>query len=786
MESGSSTRGADGWVARFGARLATLLRPSAALTLLAGALAVQTLPALPPRAVCMVLLVAALPLALAHGRTRWLGVALLGAAWTMLRADLALSRRLAPELEGADVVLVGAVHGLPRVGEDGTHFALAVERAERDGREFVLDGIVRLGWYDDAPALEPCARWRLHARLKRPRGMIDPGAFDFERYALEQGIVATGYVRADAVNHAVDAAAFCIDRLRARIGETISATLGDTSSAHLLRALAFGDQHAMDEHEWAVARATGIPHLIAISGLHIALFASFGVGLMRLLWKLAPRLTLRWPAPLLEAIASLACAVAYALIAGFGLPTRRALVMIAALLVANLARRARAPVQGLALAVIALLAWDPLCVLSAGFWLSFVGVAWLLFCLGGARERRRWWRELVVAQGVASIGLLPLGIWFFGQSSLVGPLANLVAVPAICLFILPLTVVAALLALLLPALGTPLLELAGAAMQALWWLLERMAAWPGALRYFPEPDAWALALALVGAFWLLLPRGVPARALGALLFLPLLWPARAALADGEFVVDLLDVGQGLAVIVRTREHALVYDTGARFPSGFDLGDAAVVPALHALGVTGLDRIVLSHGDNDHAGGAAAVLAAFPGSPVESGEPERVPIAASQCLAGEAWSWDGVDFRIVHPAPPLAERANDRCCVLEVLSGDSALVLPGDITAAVEPAVAAALEPAPSALVLQVPHHGSKTSSSAALLDGVHPTLALISAGYLNRFHHPHPDVVARYRAAGATLLDTAQSGFVEIRFTPEAPPRVVARGRVDRHPYWRE
>ncbi|MGH8091639.1 MAG: DNA internalization-related competence protein ComEC/Rec2, partial [Rudaea sp.] len=488
----------------------------------------------------------------------------------------------------------------------------------------------------------------------------------------------------------------------------------------------------------------------------------------------------------IEAVASLVFAVAYALIAGFGLPTRRALVMIAALLVANLARRARAPVHGLALAVVALLAWNPACVLSAGFWLSFVGVAWLMFCLGGTSERKRWWRELVTAQGVASLGLLPLGIWFFGQSSLVGPLANLVAVPWICFFVLPLTVVASLLMLILPALGTPLLQLAGWAMQWLWWLLEKMAAWPGALWYFPEPSTWALALAMLGALWLLLPRGVPARALGVFLFLPLLWPASAPLADGEFMAYMLDVGQGQAFVVRTREHVLIYDVGAKFPSGFDFGEATVVPALHALGIEHVDRMIVSHGDNDHAGGAAAVAAAWPGIAVESGEPDRLTIPATQCLAGESWNWNGVEFRIVHPREPLSSVDNDRCCVLAVRSGGSELVLPGDITKAVEPEVAAALDPIAAHLVLQIPHHGSKTSSSTDFIADLHPQLGLISAGYLNRFHHPNNAIVARYEAAGVNLLNSAQSGFVAIRFAPDAAPQVIEQGRRDRHPYWRE
>jgi competence protein ComEC len=279
---------------------------------------------------------------------------------------------------------------------------------------------------------------------------------------------------------------------------------------------------------------------------------------------------------------------------------------------------------------------------------------------------------------------------------------------------------------------------------------------------------------------------MPARGLGLVLLLPLLLPIRNELHTGEFEALMLDVGQGLAIIVRTRDHALVYDAGARFPSGFDLGDASVVPALHALGVAHLDRLIVSHGDNDHAGGAASVLAAFPQTPVESGEPERLAIVSTQCLGDESWQWDGVTFRIVHPHEPLATRANDRCCVLEVRSGDNRLVLTGDITSAIEGAVAAELSADGKPLVLQVPHHGSRTSSSDEFIAALHPLLALVSTGYRNHFNHPHPAVVARYAAAGSDFLNTSLSGFVDVRFGRDGPPRVVELGRPDRHPYWRE
>ena len=766
--------------------LPELLRPPIAAALLIGALIVQTFSVLPSRTVDVLIAIVGAVLCALMRRLRLAGIIAVGIAWTVFRADIALSERLPKALENEDLIVVGSVHDLPRTLDDGVHFEFVVDTSSRDGEAISFRGLVRLGWYDVDRDVHACERWRLHVHLKRPRGTINPGGFDAERYALERDIVATGSVRESDDNALLNTDTFCIDGLRERIGNTIVAALGEGTSADLLRALAFGDQHAMNEDEWSIARATGIPHLIAISGLHIALFASFGVGLMRLLWKIAPRLTLCWPAPLLEAIASLAFAIAYAFIAGFGLPTRRALIMIGALLIANLSRRARAPVYALALAVLVLLIADPLCVLSSGFWLSFVGVGWLMFCLHDSTTRRHGWKNLLRSQGVASIGLLPLGIWFFGQSSLIGPLANLIAVPVICFFVLPVGVFAALVAIVSPTVGYPALALVGHVLDALWFALEKFSQMSGALWYFPEPGFFALALAMLGAFCLLQPRGVPARLVGAFLLLPLLIPEETELRGGAFEAYVLDVGQGLAMIVRTEHHVLIYDAGPRYPSGFDLGDAAVVPALRALGIDHPDRMIISHGDSDHAGGAASVDAAFPRMTVESGEPERLKIPASQCLAGEQWDWDGVMFRIVSPVPPLDKVGNDRCCVLDIRSGENELVLTGDITAMVEDIVASALEPAASHVVLQAPHHGSKTSSSDAFLDALQPVLSIFSAGYLNRFHHPNPDIVARYAAHDIATLNTADSGFVHVRFDTNAAPVVVERGRLDRHPYWRE
>ncbi|MBD8899840.1 DNA internalization-related competence protein ComEC/Rec2 [Rhodanobacter sp. DHG33] len=761
---------------------ATLAAPA----LLLGVLLVQWLPVLPPRWLSMLTMLPVITAFWRWPRWRLPLCCCAGALWAMVWGAGAMDARLPRDLEGRDFVVTGRVVELPLLREDATRFVLYVDSATLDGKAAFLRGRVTVSWYNDAPPIAPCERWRLQLRLRRPRSLLGPGAPDGERMALQRRLVATGYVREDAANGRLGRAAWCVDGVREAVARGIAARVDDPHDAALLQAFSVGDTRGLDQDDWEVARANGIPHLISISGFHVGVVAMIGAWLPGALYLLWPGLALRLPRVQMQAASALLMAAMYSTLAGLGLPTVRTLLMIAVVALARCSRRGGSGAHSLALAMIAILAFDPLAVLAAGFWLSFTGVALLMLCLQ-SRERglRAFLRELTAGQLLMTVSLLPLTLWFFGEASLVGALSNLVAVPFVSFVVVPCALLGTVLLGLCPSWATPVLWLAAKLAHAQWWLLEHMATWPGAHWYLPEVQPWALLLATLGALWLFLPRGMPLRALGLLLFLPLLWPPLPQPAAGAFEAWVLDVGQGLSVLLRTRHHALLYDTGARYPSGYDLGEAAVLPAIRALGIARLDMLMVSHADNDHAGGADGVVAAFPQALRYAGEPGRMSVPMQACMAGQAWTWDGVRFRVLHPAANVGDRDNDRSCVLLVEGAGGALLLTGDISSKAEPAVADALGESPSPVLL-VPHHGSKASSGADFIDAVAPPLAVVSAGWRNRFGHPKPEVLARYAAAGVPVLNTADGGTIALDFPADGPTRVMAQWRLRAPRYWRE
>jgi competence protein ComEC len=752
---------------------------------LAGVVCAALAPSLPPVAIAWAFVVVGLA-ALARGRrgARLAGAFLLGLGWTCVAGQQRLEARLPPANAARDALVVGRVHGLPETDAHSVRFDFEVEReagAGIDAAPALAGRRLRLAWYRaaTAPPPEPGSRWRFAVRVRPPHGLANPGGFDSERHALVEGIDGVGYVRGDARRLEPGAG---IDATRDALSRAIAARVHG-ASPRFVQALALGDTRGLSDADWDVLRATGLTHLIAISGFHVGMVAGVGAGVALLLHMAWPALGRRVPRPQAAALAACLAATAYTALAGFALPTVRTLLMIGAVASARVLRRHATAPDAFALALLVVLAFDPLAVLAPGFWLSFVGVAWLLWCLPARADAGRV-RPFLASQAVALVGLLPLGIAFFGQASAPAPLTNLVAIPAISFGIVPVAL-AGTAALALPGpLADVLLTAAAWAMDALWSGAVAVADGPLGVMSLPEPGGATLVLAAIGAAWLLMPRGTPLRVLGLVLLLPLLWPRLPLPAHGEADVIVLDVGQGLAVLVRTRDHALLFDAGPANARGLDQGDATVVPALHALGVRRLDAIIASHGDNDHAGGLGAVRRAFPQARVFA--PEGWAGRGMQaCERGQRWRRDGVGFALLHPPPLMPYLRNDSSCVLRIEAAGAVALLPGDIGRHVETRLVREQAAALRADLLVAPHHGSLTSSSEPFVAAVAPRWVVFATGHGNRFALPRADVVARYAAAGAHPFTSGESGAVAFRLGRDGVvPR--ERRRQDRPRWWRE
>ena len=712
----------------------------------------------------------------------------IGFLWAAGHAHLRLGERLAPELEGRDLEVAGVVSSLPAATERGLRFEFELESTAPG-----LPRRVLLSWYRSplaeesaallAGAVHPGERWHFTVRLRRPHGHLNPHGFDYEAWLTERAIGATGYVRQRGARRLLgtrDNFADRIEQAREAVRDRFKRVLGETPSAGILAALAVGDQRAIANEDWRLFSRTGVTHLMSISGLHVTLVSGLCAWLVAALWRRFPRLVLRLPARKAGALAAIAAALAYTLLAGFAVPAQRTFYMVTVVALALWSGRIASPTRTLALALAVVTAFDPWAVLQPGFWLSFGAVALIFHVSAGwtGRESRplQWLR----VQWAITVGLAPAALFLFSQISLVGPLANALAIPLVSAVITPLALVAALL---------PADALLHAAEWLVQWLLEYLewcAQLPAATWQQHAPPLWATLLALAGVAWLLLPRGFPWRAGGVALMLPALALPAPAPAPGEAWVTALDVGQGLAVLVRTAHRALLYDAGPAFGAEADSGERIIAPFLRAAGIARLDALVLTHNDTDHTGGALTLLEGMEVERVFSSLPEGHPLLAlahapRRCLRGMAWEWEGVRFEMLHPAPGLAaRRRNDESCVLRVSAGGASVLLTGDIEKAAE--VELLRSSALRADVLLVPHHGSRTSSSAEFLAAVRPRIAVAAAGYRNRFGHPHEEVLGRYASAGIELLRTDRDGALTLRLGPESIAVEAERARRAR--YW--
>lgn len=738
-----------------------------ALPWLAGACVSLVLPAVPSAWVAVPVIIVAI-LGLSHVRLRFLCAFAAGFAWTAWHAQMALDDRLPSALAGQDFILEGYVASFPSKHVDRQRFDFVPTQAVAD-----VPRRIRLSWYEPGFDLSVGQRLEVYVRLKPPRGSLNPGGIDAERLYLAQGVGALGYLRKAPTLLAPSrlTAAEYVLGLRGRIDARFEAALGASQAVKLLSALTVGSRHRFGDDDWRTLRQTGTTHLVAISGLHVGLIAlALGAASKCLLLRLLPY-PLAERAQAVAILIALVGAACYAVLAGFGLPVRRALIMVAAGSCAWWLHLRWKPMAYFGIALWIVLVTEPMAPLSAGFWLSFGAVLVLMLSLTNVARRWRW----VAAQAAVGIGLAPLMLASFGEVWPTAPLVNLVAIPWFAAVVVP----GALLAALLP--GFPL-ESFGSVVEWTWRCLElgaELSAVP--LRSAPGPFAWLLAFLGLAAF--LAGSGFPSRWLGLLTLLPLTVTSPAKLEPGEFRLLMLDVGQGLAAIVRTRRHTLIFDAGPKFLGSGDAGERIVVPALLAKGWSP-SLLVVSHGDTDHVGGAMSLKRRFPDLPVLGGADVLIP-GAEPCISGRSWRWDRVLFTLLHPSAQKLPGRNDGSCVIRVDGPGGKLLLTGDIQRLAEARLVARRRADLSADVVTVPHHGSRTSSTRDFVEAVRPRLALVSAAHANRWGFPDSAVVGRWQAAGSRLFDTATRGGIEIEFTLSSTPTVVQVFRERPKRLWR-
>jgi competence protein ComEC len=712
----------------------------------------------------------------------WLGT---GFFWTLFWVYLFFPPAFPEDWETVDLGAEGWVASIPEVLQRGTRFRFQVETLRRGDILLPFAGALRLSWYNGSPALKVGDKWSLTVQLRRPRGLSNPGGFDYERWLLANGFAAQGYVRSRPEPRLLQRAdRYPLNRFRQQVAERFAQQLPGNPYVGILTALAVGEEHAISQTQWEILTRTGTGHLMSISGSHIGLVAGLAlVGISRI-WGWCPVFMRRWPAKKAAALGATLAAGGYTLLSGLAVPSQRAFIMIFVAMLALLGQRPVVPSRILALALLVVLVIEPPAPLTAGFWLSFGAVAAIMYAVVGRPAENRLFGQWLGLQLSISLALLPATLVFFQQIAVLSPLANLIAIPWSGLTVIPLTLLAALLGVVSSTAESGLLQFAALTLDWLWRFLAWVAGLPWAMVYYPAPPLWTLVFAVPGLLLMLAPAGAPCRWLGAVLCLSLACFRFAAPAPEAVWFTLLDVGQSLAAVVRTAQHSLVYDTGPWRSASFDAGRTAVLPFLYQQGLSRLDALLISHADNEHMGGTRSLLEGLKVDMILTSSPLEVPIEeARPCRAGVEWNWDGVRFRVLHPAEGAGFFGNNASCVLLVESRHGRVLLTGDIGPLAEAALLRRYGPELRAEVLVAPEHGAGDAPLADFIAAVQPRYVLFSNGYRNRFGFPKRQTVRSYREAGAAVLDTAQEGAISFRLEDGKLAPESYRGKSRR--YWR-
>ena len=707
---------------------------------------------------------------------------LAGYVWAGVFTAQQLFSSLPHELAGKTITVEGFVEGLPEREGRIVRFNLNVFWSET-GNVRPIKGRIRVSDYrKQSINPQPGEAWKLLLRVKPVHGFANPAGFDYEKWLFNHKIIATAYIRqpkagdraSGRVNHRLpnlDQPAE-IDHFRLAIARQIDISLSGSALRGIITALATGDRRAISTQQWLVLQKTGTSHLMAISGLHVGMVAGLAFFVFRYFWSCFPVLALSLSAHKAAALAALVFALFYSLLAGFSLPTQRALLMLAVFSIAVISGRNVRALDVFSLSLFMILLIDPLAILSAGFWLSFSAVAMILYIVLFHQHKRNWAKKrvfkVVSLQWKLSLMMAPLSLLFFQQIPLAGPIANIIAIPVVALLIVPLVLFASLSFLLIGAgvIEQHAYQLANFLLHQLWSLLEILAASTDLVNFSPDTSTAAITGLLFAILIIILPAGLQVRKLAAIGLLLFFFPLHAETRHGEFRMILLDVGQGLSAIIKTQRHSLLFDTGARFSKKFNAGDAVILPVLKTLSINKLDKLLISHGDNDHSGSLEAILAGINVQQVMTNEDipndKSADYDVAPCVAGRQWNWDGVAFKILHPQEDAPVSGNNASCVLKITSDFGSVLLPADVEKEAELSIASSYNGELKSSILVAPHHGSKTSSSEAFLQAVSPELVLIPAGWMNRYHHPSKEVVSRMTERGIAQVSTGECGAIDV------------------------
>lgn len=754
---------------------------SAGIVFLIGIVGLQQCVELPHPA-WLLLLPFVLFLALSVQRFRLLWILLCGFLWALLHAVATIQINLPASLEGVDLVLEGDIVSIPQRFGDHNRFEFKITQAFQltagPENKLQLDTTmplpmrVRLDWYGVHEPLFAGDRWRMLVRLKSPHGFMNPGGFDYEGWLFAQGINATGYVKRSENNRRLmqNTTGVSLTALRHRVVHALQAQLQNLKYPGILIALAVGDRQMIHTEQWELLASTGTSHLVAISGLHIGLVAGLmfivGTFIWRLSVRLWPALGVRISAKSFASVLALISALIYGALAGFSLPTVRALIMLVVVLLGFLLKREMRPFSALMLALFLVLLIDPFAVNTPGFWLSFLAVAVLIFIGSDRPHQHLGFSRWPHIQLTLTLALLPVTLVWFQRAALSGALANVIAIPLIAMLVVPLTLAGTLLLFLFKPLAIYLFRFADFLLEQVFFpLLSGFSEWPLSQWMQASPPLWTWIPAVVGILLLIAPKGFPARWLAVVLLMPLFLALPDKPKEGEVWFSLLDVGQGLAAVIQTHSHVLVYDTGPQFSEDFDTGRAVVLPFLRQQGIKHFDKLMISHADKDHAGGVLSLTKVIMPAEILSSDPAYFAaggLKVKNCHGLAGWVWEGVTFEILHPQDRVYKGRNNNSCVLKVSSAGGSVLLPGDIESEAEYGLLAEGMDL-KADILLVPHHGSRTSSTEAFIKAVKPRYALFATGYRNRYGFPKVDIVERYRREGAQALISYQQGALLFR-----------------------